>query len=239
MQKKVSVLFFIIILINLLPHQVSAVTLEGEDMRLGINGYVNGIYNYMSKMAMAEDGTVGTQPDTSTFENNTHLLFNAVKDRLRISLNIEMDNSASVKGGGMDDINSEITGKLGILETFGEYTFTESFRVRIGAFLTPFGIYNQIRYITPLFASIVLPMMYVPPPNYMERVDAEGGHMKPLIPENGNVMFFGRYSGDKSVIDYYFYGGNGTMKSDGRDVNKDKGLGGRIKITLPPNLDNL
>lgn len=206
------------------PH-ASAVTIEAADMRLGINGYVNGLYTYMSKMPMSMGGTM---PDTSTFETDSHLLFNAVKDKLRISFNLEFGNSASVSGSDMGGMGSgEIIGEMGILETFGEYGFSEHFQVRVGNFLTPFGIYNQIRYITPLFATVVLPMMYEPPANY------EG---KPLIPDNTNVMLFGSYSVNANKIDYNIYAGNGEIGSDGTDENKDKGFGGRIRLALPYNL---
>lgn len=221
MRKRISILiwFFMTLIVSVPP--ASAVTFEAEGIRLGINGYVNGLYTYMSTMPTAMGDTM---PDMSTFETNNHLLLNAVKDRLRVNLNLEFDNGGFVRG---TDMGGETTGDLGLLEGFGEYAFSESLQVRVGNFLSPFGIYNQIRYITPLFATVVLPMMYVPPENY------EGS---PLIPENANGMFFGSYTSDTARIDYYLYGGNGDINSEGKDANKDKGLGGRIKLILPYNL---
>src|SRR3989304_3539250 len=213
----ISLLLFFSMLIGVIS-SAFAVTIESEEIRLGINGYINGHYTYMGKMAMSETETV---PDSSTFGTSAHLLFNAVKNKLRVNLNLEFDNGAFARGLESDD---EVIGALGIMETFGEYTVSEPFQVRIGNFLTPFGIYNQIRYITPLFAPVVLPMMYSPPENYKG---------KPLIPANVNLMLFGRYSTDITSIDYYLYGGNGEVNNFGNDKNKDKGLGGRVKLTLP------
>ena len=213
----ISLLLFFSMLIGVIS-SAFAVTIESEEIRLGINGYINGHYTYMGKMAMSETETV---PDSSTFGTAAHLLFNAVKNKLRVNLNLDFDNGAFARGLESDD---EVIGALGIMETFGEYTVSEPFQVRIGNFLTPFGIYNQIRYITPLFAPVVLPMMYSPPENYKG---------KPLIPANVNLMLFGRYSTDITSIDYYLYGGNGEVNNFGNDKNKDKGLGGRVKLTLP------
>lgn len=222
MRKRISIPIWFFITLAVIVPPASAVTFEAEDIRLGINGYVNGLYTYMSKMPTAMGDTM---PDTSTFETDNHLLFNAAKDRLRVNLNLEYDNGGFVRGGDMG--SEEITGDLGILEGFGEYAFSKPIQVRVGNFLSPFGIYNQVRYITPLFATVVLPMMYDPPENY------EGA---PLIPENANGMFFGSYTSGTVRINYYLYGGNGEINSEGKDVNKDKGFGGRIKLILPYNL---
>lgn len=221
MEKRVTILIFLIALIGFVPH-ASAVTIEAADMRLGINGYVNGLYTYMSKTPTSMGGTMA---DTSTFETKSHLLVNAVKDKFRININLEFDNSGFASGSGMG--SGDITGKFGVLETFGEYGFSESLQVRVGNFLTPFGIYNEIRYITPLFATVVLPMMYEPPVNY------EGS---PLTPDNTNVMLFGSYSVNASKIYYNIYAGNGGIGGDGKDQNKNKGLGGRIRVALPYNV---
>lgn len=223
MKKWMSVLFlaFFIQMTPLIP-SVSAITIQSEGIRLGINGYFNGIYTYMSKMPQA---TGDIMPDASTFETETHLLLNVAKDKFHLNFNIEFDNGAFVRGDDMG--GGDITGIISILETSGEYGFREFLQVRVGSFLTPFGIYNQIRYITPLFAPVALPMMYEPPENYTG---------KPLMPANANVMLFGRYLKERAMIDYNFYAGNGELGSDGKDENKDKGFGGRIKFTSLQNI---
>lgn len=215
--KKIILLLTFSILLTWFGENATAVTIESGDMRLGINGYMNSIYTYMSKMPMAMGPLM---PDSSTFEMETHLLFNAVKDRLRVNLNVHWDNGADVSDAGT-------TGKFGVMETFGEYAFSESLQVRAGYFLAPYGIYNQISYITPLFATVVLPMMYEPPENYMG---------EPLVPKNANVMLFGSYLVKRTKIRYYLYAGNGDVSAEGTDENKDKAIGGRIKASLPKNI---
>src|SRR3972149_182875 len=103
-----------------------ASTIDSGEIRLGINGDINGHYTYMGEMAMSETEPV---PDSSTFGTAAHLLFNAVKNKLRVNLNLEFDNGAFARGLESDD---EVIGALGIMETFGEYTVSEPFQVRIG-----------------------------------------------------------------------------------------------------------
>jgi hypothetical protein len=199
-----------------------AVTIDTDEMRLGINGYMNTHYTYIGRMAaVQDDGTGGTAigqaADVSTFENNSHLLINAVTDAFRANLNIEFHNDFAGEGTGA---GSGTRGGLDILELFGQYTFGSLFEVRSGYFLAPFGIYNQIRFFTPLFAPVVLPMMYAP-----EEVHV----VESLVPPNGNLMVMGGSSGDAMNLRYSLYMGNGQLGQTRRDRNKNKGVGVRLR----------
>ena len=94
-----SLLLLFSMLIGFIP-SAFAVTIESEEIRLGINGYMNGQYTYMGRQAMSETETA---PDSSTFETEAHLLFNAVKNKLRMNLNLEFDNGAKARGLESDD----------------------------------------------------------------------------------------------------------------------------------------
>ena len=161
--KAIKVSVFVTFLLGAASH-ASAFVIEGQDMRLGINVYMNGMYTYMSSMPMQVGSTIMEMPDDiSTFQTDGNILFNVVRDKLRANINLQFHNAFSSEGQpGPDD--EATSGAFQILEAFGQYSFAESLEVRVGQFLSPFGIYNQIRYITPLFAPVVLPMMYDPPP---------------------------------------------------------------------------
>ena len=208
-----------------LPSQAMAIMIETDEMRLGINGYLNVVYEYMGKMAaVTEDGTgIETLSDSSTFENDTHLIFNAVKDRLRTNLNIEFHNGYFSEGKTVGGVDENITrGEFLLLEVFGEYSGGPYLQVRAGQFLSPFGIYNHIRYVTPLFASVELPMMYHPPENYRG---------EDLVPDPANLMVSGGRAGDAMNVRYAIYLGNGgNLTAHGTDKNKDKGVGGRVHL---------
>lgn len=219
-------------LVFCLASEAHAVMVETDDMRLGINGYINTIHTYMSKMpmVMTTDGMeeIGTAAsDTSTVENDDNLIFNAVKERLRINMNLAFHNGFSSEGGGgtggMALPDDEATrGAFRLLEAFGEYAFRQQLQVRAGQFLSPFGIYNQIRFVTPLFAPVVLPMMYQPP---------EGFRGRALVPGDANLMFSGTLARSEAALQYFLYAGNGDRTAVGADRNKNKGFGGRIRLS--------
>ncbi len=88
----------------------------------------------------------------------------------------------------------------------------------------PFGIYNEVHYITPLFATIILPHMYAPP------IVTED--VKPLVDKNANLGISGTYLGEKATLNYSLHIGNGDTETDGRDKNKSKQIGGRVALSL-------
>ena len=214
--KKYILLFFTLLLIVPFP-KAHAVTIETDTFRLGINGYLNTRYTYMSKMAMGSP--IADNNGVSTFENDTNLIFNAIKDRLRANINLEFINAVAIHGQtGMDDEKTE--GKLNLIEAFGQFGFSDSFQIRAGQFLSPFGIYNEMRFITSLYAPVTLPMMYQPPNNF-------GGHA--LVPADANLMVFGSTQSTPTHLEYFLYIGNGERNAVGGDGNKDKGFGSRIR----------
>lgn len=219
--RRISVLLSILFLVLTSP-KAMAFTIEDQDMRMGVNGYLNTIYTYMSTMPMQMGPSiVEMADDTSTFENDSNLIFNVHRDRLRANLNLQFRNAFSSDGtaGG-----SDTKGEFDLLELFGEYAFGEPLEVRFGQFLSPFGIYNHIRFITPLFAPVVLPMMYQPPGNFP-------GHA--LVPEQANVMLSGKVTELSPEVHYAVYLGNGERAATGRDANKDKGYGARLRLLFP------
>ena len=205
-----------------LASEAHAVMVETDDMRLGINGYINAIHTYMSKMpmVMTMDGmeAIGTAAsDTSTVETDDNVIFNAVKDRLRINMNLAFHNGFSSKGGGrmgemaLSDDDEATEGTFRLLEAFGEYAFRQQLQVRAGQFLSPFGIYNQIRFVTPLFAPVVLPMMYQPP---------EGFRGRALVPGDANLMFSGTFARSDAALQYFLYAGNGERTAVGAEAER-------------------
>ncbi len=195
---------------------VYAFNFDLEGVKFGINGYMDIQYTYMAKQTMS-DGAL--MKDMSTFEQNQmNLIFDMEKDRVRTHLNLESHNAYTSEDGGK--------GGWEIENAFGQYTFSDMLVVRGGQMLTPFGIFNEVSYITPLFASVVLPMMYRLPDNYGEE------HM---MPDRSNVVIKGTYFGDVADVDYNFMVSNGDRGQKGHDENKDKGLGGRVRFTIRDN----
>ncbi|MFQ5559655.1 MAG: hypothetical protein ACE5FU_03580, partial [Nitrospinota bacterium] len=176
------------------------------------------------KMPMVmKSGMIGSMQETSTFDqNHLNLLFGAEKERTQVVVNLHSHHVFS----GED---SETKGEFEVEEAYGTYRFSDLLTLKSGFFLTPFGIYNSIRYITPLFATVVLPQMYEMPANYNSEQLPEPLHAN-LMPQQSNFMLTGRYIGSFFDTEYSLFVTNGFRGESGRDENTDKGFGGRIRV---------
>lgn len=191
-----------------------------SDWQMRMNGYADLQYTYMSTMPMFMNMPMGggmfmNMPVTHELsQEHFNLLFDAELGRFRTHLNFEALRSLTTVKEDWD--------KQHLLQSYGEYTFDDSLRLRFGKFLAPFGIYNDVRYITPLYASVVLPTMYQAGGNYSGT---------PLTPPPAVAMVSGDFWGDDSSLYYAFYVG---MKDkleqhiNSRDVGSS--FGGRLRL---------
>ncbi|MFQ5735931.1 MAG: porin [Thermodesulfobacteriota bacterium] len=190
-----------------------AVSMEVQGFKLGINGYVDLQYNYMSKAPMS-DGSI--MSESSAFrQEQFNLLFDAEKERYRAHINLQAEDTFTSEDGGK--------GVWKLQEAYGEYRFNDLLDARAGFILTPFGIYNEVSYITSLYASVVLPFIYELP---------EGYSGNRIVPDNSNVVVSGNYLGDNVEVNYNLFISNGRREASGEDMNKDKGLGTRVRLTF-------
>ena len=222
-----------------------AVKFEAGEWNFGINGFLDGVYTYMDPMPMIMDmdvtsmnmmgGMMMEQTETramamemdamSSFDQeHLNLLIGAQKEKFRININIHSKDNYTSEDGGRGHFEFE--------EVYGEYSYTDLLKFRVGSMLAPFGIYNEVRYITPLFATVVLPQMYEMPMNYDIGTDKINSNFMPSSP---SVMMFGNHLGDTTDIEYFLYISNGQRGSNGRDENSNKGIGARLRITFQEN----
>ena len=209
-----------------------AVTIQAGELTFGINGFLGFEYTYMTKMPMVIDfgGTPTIMPmsDVSFFNlRHFNLLFSIEREKLRGLINLHSDNLFAT-----NDDQDTFKGRFEIQIAYGEYAFFEALRVRAGKFFVPFGIYNEVRYVLPVFSTVVLPFMYEPPRNYSEPVVPGTPAMlvSPMTPDPGNLMLWGTSGVDPVQADYYLYLTSGALGADGLDNDKDKGLGARVKL---------
>lgn len=208
-----------------------AVSLEAGDWHFGINGFLDGEYTWMDKMPMVmKSGMLGTMEERSFLDqHHMNLLFGAETGKSRININLQSLNSFS----SANAVGNIAKGQLDLKEAYGIYSFHDLLKVQVGYMLSPFGIYNDVRYITPLFATVVLPQMYEMPGNYRSAGSTTAESVpNNLMPTDANFMLLGSYSGDNVDLDYYFYVSNGERAANGIDTNKDKGIGTRLKATV-------
>lgn len=228
---KTTLHIILTIAVLLTPVSARAVTLEAFDTRLSIHAYMDLEYTYMGKMPMDPGGMgpVTAGEDLSTIDQeNLNLIFQANRDRFIANVNLEFHEAFQT---GFDNAGaSEGHGNFGVLEAFGEYQQSDALKVRGGTFLAPFGLYNQIRFASPLFAPVVLPTMYEPPGNY-----EDSGGMDHLVPEEGNLMVHGVLGAEGPRLKYAAYLGTGHRRGDGEDENKNKVIGARVMALFGEN----
>lgn len=214
-----------------------AVQLEADGgWKFGINGFVEADLTYMGAMAaikMDATGNPTLDPVTGEAVLNTgdetvsldqgrlNVITSAEKDNMKVVVNMGSFNGYSSDEGGKGQFEFE--------EVFGQVG-GEKMKLTAGMKLAPFGIYNDTFYMTPLFASVVLPFMYEMPPNYNT---SNAKVASSFMPHKANLMLSGNLSGDGDTeLDYAFYISNGYKTKQGGDNNKDKGVGGRLRLFM-------
>lgn len=207
-----------------------AVNLKAGDWQFGINGFLDGEYTTMDEMPMVmPSGMLGQMAKRSFFDqHHMNLLFGAEKGKARVNINLKSHHRFFAEDG-------ESKGELELEEVYGVYSFHDLLKLQVGAMLAPFGIYNSVRYITPLFATVVLPQMYEMPGNY--KSGSTGGSTdesvgKSIMPDHANLMIQGSYSGDNMDLDYNLYLSNGERGEDGVDLDRNKGFGLRLRTAI-------
>ncbi|MBI4538023.1 MAG: porin [Gemmatimonadetes bacterium] len=164
-------------------------------------------------------------------DRNTHTFdqhhFNVITvfqldEKWRVFGEIEWEHGISLaRGAG--------AGQVALERAWVEYAHTDGFRVKLGKFLPPFGIYNLQHDATPTFLSTFLPSsIYGTHPNTVgktQRLYSKFGTGVQVL----GTLFPGTWQGD-----YFVYLTNGRGPDpDEKDNNQNKGIGGRFVLTAP------
>ena len=124
---------------------------------------------------------------------------------------------------------SEMIGNIYLARAYLEYKYSDAFQLRMGTFLTPFGIYNERHDATPTFIST-----FVPQSVYGEHELSFMGKGRLFAKHGTGVQVLGTLSANKWEGKYQLYLSNGMGPSPTeRDNNANKGIGGRLIISLP------
>lgn len=214
-----------------------AVQLEADGgWKFGINGFLDADITYMGAMptmvmdangnptldAATGEVALETLDETLSFDqHNLNIIASAEKDNLKTVINMGSLHGYSSDEGGKGELEFE--------EVFGQLT-GKKITLTAGMKLAPFGLYNETFYATPLFASVVLPFMYEMPANYNT---SNAKVSSSFMPHKANLMLSGNLFGDGDTeFDYALYVSNGHKAAHGGDENKDKGVGGRARLSL-------
>ena len=198
-------------------------------------------------MVIPTNGVMMEMPDSFFFDqNHLNLIFDGRYKKTKIRINLESRHAFSTFDGdtgasGRPSVNGSMTtgsddnvGSFRIAEVYGGHDFNQYAKFRAGSFYSPFGIYNEIRYATPLFATVVLPFIYELPPNYTGTI---------LVPSNANLMISGGTQVAGVGIKYNLYASQGqrynnneatfmavAQRGRGQETNNEKGIGARLQF---------
>lgn len=170
---------------------------------------------------------VGNKDITSkkwTFDqHHLNILTNyPITNQFTVATEIEWEHVPFVSSGQNE-------GKIYLANAYLQYKYSDALLVKVGTFMTPFGIYNERHDATPTFISTFLsPSIY-------------GEH--PLIPgvigrlyskHSTGIQVFGNiYSGDWGAKYKLFLNNGRGPKSGERDMNANKGFGWRFIVNPP------
>ncbi len=139
----------------------------------------------------------------------------------RIFAEIEFEHGADLES---EEYNNNTAGFVRLERAWFEYRFSPLFILRVGKYLTPFGIYNELHDAAPAYDTTVLPTSiygkHRTPQQRLQRFYAKfsiGMHL------------LGRISSDNFSLKYQLFLTNGRGKSPfEQDDNRNKGLGMRL-----------
>lgn len=184
----------------------------GETDRLSLYGYYDFEVEYLDR-----DST----SDSWTFDQH-HLSFVSiykVDAKFRVFSQIDWEHGPAHSG----DINE---GKIYVAAAFADYKHSDGLGVRVGKFLTPFGIYNERHDATPTFLTTQLAHSVYG--KHELSVGAKGLYYAKFctgLELLGNINFV---SWD---VGYRVFVSNGRGENPAEsDGNNDKGFGGRLTL---------
>ena len=211
-----NTLFFIFILLVSLTENYL-----GQEKPISIYGYLDLIGRDIYERQFPNNATQNPPPTFVLLR--THILLNShFHENWKAFTVFRFQNGTSL---GHESINNK--GKLDLLEGWFEYRFVKWLRIRGGKFLAPFGYFNTRKYNSPIFNTVVLPLMYED--EFLERSSAGT-----IIPPTQNLGILGEFFIDDWTIGYNAYIGNGFETDEHNyDVNTNKGIGFRLQVEPP------
>lgn len=145
-----------------------------------------------------------------------------VDQRFRVYSEVEYEHGPALS-------SESVQGEFYLANAYLEYKHTDALRIRVGQFVSPFGIYNELHDATPSIVSTKLPHSVYG--EHRLSTGAEGrlyAKFSTGIQLLGN-LFSGRWEGAYHV---YLSNGRGPASAE-QDNNANKGVGFRLSISPP------
>ncbi|MFQ5864129.1 MAG: hypothetical protein ACE5IW_02760 [bacterium] len=186
---------------------------------IGPHGYLTLEAEISNKDSVSERGTF----DLHHFNLLSNFLLNS---KARVFGEIEWEHGTDTEAEGQ---GSNKVGFLRVERAWFEYAFSRKLILRVGKFLTPYGIYNEIHDAAPAYDTSILPQSIY------------GKHENPFEQQQRlyakfsiGVQVLGAFEFGSSNIHYHLLLSNGRGNQPfEQDDNGDKGIGLRLISDLP------
>lgn len=143
-------------------------------------------------------------------------------DHFRVFGEIEWDHGTALA-------SDSGSGQVALERGWLEYKHSDAFKIKLGKYLAPFGIYNLRHDASPTFLSTFLPSSV-----YGRHENTVGGEQRLYAKFATGVQVLGRIFRGGWQGQYYLYLSNGRGPDPGgKDNNSNKGLGARLVVSPP------
>ena len=145
-----------------------------------------------------------------------------IDHRWRVFGEVEWEHGVSLSEGGG-------AGLVALERAWAEYKHSDGLKLKVGKFLSPFGIYNLRHDATPTLLATFLSNSV-----YGEHANTTGETQRLYAKFSTGIQVLGTLFGGRWSGDYYLYLTNGRGGNPAeRDDNGNKGLGGRLLVRFP------
>ena len=189
---------------------------EDFERDIGISGFFDMEFNKLDTSNSTLNPLIS---DEGTFSNShLNIYFDSqVSPRFRFFSEVRLLNQPSTLFTE-ENLADRFQGSLSIERAWVDWNYRNQLNIRVGKFLTPYGIWN-VEHGGPILISTRTPLLL----------------RKQLFPESvAGVQVYGKIFPANFQLSYYAWIGNGKGPSAAlQDANEDKAIGGRIAIRLP------
>jgi len=142
-------------------------------------------------------------------------------DRWRVFAEVEWEHGPDFKTSGT-------SGAIILERAVVEYKHSDALQLKIGKFLTPFGLYNLRHDASPAFFSTSLPDAV-----YGAHANTLRAQQRLFAKVATGLQVLGSVLGRSWALDYYLYISNGRgSQPASADNNSNKGIGGRLAVSV-------
>lgn len=207
-------------------HARAASNSSGQELDSGLAADLGGGRSFELRGYVDTEFEVDNKDDAgkrSDFDVHHFNLINTftISDRVYVLGEIEFEHGSLVKAGGSG------TGTVTLERGWIQLELTEHLNLRVGKFLTPYGIYNLTHDNSPTLLFTKLPFSL-----YDKHPTALGTSDRDFAKFMGGVQVNGLLNLSHGEIEYYAYLGNGRGAAEfEKDDNSNKALGLRARYS--------